>query len=190
MNKHISELIIFIIIIIIIIIIIVKMTREIEIKISNQSDVISSNILNEKKRDVDKLIHDLSSISSNYISISVSSRDSILHERLQLKSQTSFSLFILFFCFTLLQIMIKHINIKINLKRFEVIDQARSWKESTSTEIKLLLRFFYIWIFVSCLVSSTIEIIIQVVSFISWSSIAWVVNDESKSNDFWKFSIS
>jgi hypothetical protein len=58
------------------------MTREIEIEISNQSDVNLSNILKEKKRDVDKLIHDLSSISLNYISISVSSRDSISHERL------------------------------------------------------------------------------------------------------------
>jgi hypothetical protein len=131
------------------------MTREIEIEISNQSDVISSNILNEKKRDVDKLIHDLSSISSNYISISVSSRDSISHERLQLKSQTSFSLFILFFCFILLQIMIKHINIKINLKRFEVIDQARSWKESTSIEIE---AFVEILLYMNlCLMSRIID---------------------------------
>ncbi len=122
MGKYAPESIIFIIIIIITL----KMTRKIEIEISNQSDVISSNILKEKKHDVDKLIHELFSISSNYSSISVSSRDSLSHERLQLKSQTSFSLFTLFFCFILLQTMTKHTNIKVDLKRFEVIDHSRS----------------------------------------------------------------
>jgi hypothetical protein len=50
------------------------MTREIEIEISDQSDLISLNILKEKKRDVQKLIDDLSAISSNYTLISVFQR--------------------------------------------------------------------------------------------------------------------
>jgi hypothetical protein len=102
------------------------MTREIEIEISNQSDVILSNILQEKKRDVQKLIDDLPAISSNYIFVSVSQRDAISHERLQLKQQTPFSLFSLFICSNLLEIMIKHINIKIDLKRVEVLRYSRS----------------------------------------------------------------
>ncbi len=51
------------------IIIINIMTRENEIEIFDQSDVIFSNILREKKRDVDKLINELFSIFSNYVSI-------------------------------------------------------------------------------------------------------------------------
>ncbi len=61
------------------------MTREIEIRISNQSNVISLKILKEKRHDVDKLIHELLSISSNHSFISMSSRDFISHEILQLK---------------------------------------------------------------------------------------------------------
>jgi hypothetical protein len=116
------------------------MIREIDIKISNQSDVISFNILREKKRDVQKLIDDLSAISSNYTLISMTQRDAISHERLRLKSQTSFSLFSLFICFSLLEIMIKNINIKVNLKRIEIIRYSRSWNDSTSTKIETFIE--------------------------------------------------
>jgi hypothetical protein len=102
------------------------MAREIEIEMSNQSDVIFSKILKSKKRDVHKLIDDLFSISSNYILIVISYRDSAFVEELQMKSQTSFVLFSLFFCSSLLAIMSKHINIKISLERAEVIDHVKS----------------------------------------------------------------
>jgi hypothetical protein len=121
-------------------IIISIMTREIEIEISDQSDAISLNILKRKKRDVEKLIAELSSLSSNYISISMSSRSFVSHERLQIKSQTSFSLFTLFFCSTLLEIMIKHINIKTQLKKVEVTSHSRLWHDITSTEIEAFIE--------------------------------------------------
>jgi hypothetical protein len=102
------------------------MTKEIEIEISNQSNVIFFNILKEKKRDVLKLIDELSSLSFNYVFISISSRSLVSHERLQIKSQTSFSLFTLFFCFTFLEIMIKHINIETQLKKVEIASHSKS----------------------------------------------------------------
>ncbi len=102
------------------------MTREIEIEISDQSDVILSNILREKKRDVDKLINELFSIFLNYVSISISFKNLEFHEELRRKSQISFLLFQLFFCFSIFQIMIDHINIKISLKKVEIFDHVRS----------------------------------------------------------------
>ncbi len=62
--------------------------------------------------------------------------------------------------------------------------------DTTSRRLKSksLLKFYYTWVSVSCLASRIIEIFIQSMSFISWSSIAWVAIDESKSSDFWKFS--
>jgi hypothetical protein len=122
------------------IIIINIMTREIEIEISDQSDVILSNILREKKRDVDKLINELFSISSNYISISISFRNLESHEKLRRKSQTSLLLFQLFFCSSLLQIMIDHTNIKISLKRVEIFDHVRSWHDITTAEIEAFVE--------------------------------------------------
>jgi hypothetical protein len=108
------------------VIIINIMTREIEIEILDQSDVISRNILKSKKRDVQKLINDLFSISSNYIFISISFRKLTSHEKILLKSQFSLILFQLFFCFFVLQIMINHINIKTHLKRIEVFMHVKS----------------------------------------------------------------
>jgi hypothetical protein len=64
------------------IIIVVKMTRDIEIKVFDQSNVIFFNILKRKKRDVQKLIDELSASSSNYTLISMSSRNFVSHERL------------------------------------------------------------------------------------------------------------
>jgi hypothetical protein len=116
------------------------MIREIEIEFPNQSDVVSFNILKNKKRDVQKLIDDLSSISSNYISIFISYRDSVFAEELQLKSQISFAIFFLFFCSSLLEMMSKHINIKTSVERVEVIDHVRSWKDITSSEIEAFIR--------------------------------------------------
>lgn len=69
------------------------MTREIEIEILEQSDVILLNIQKEKKRDVQKLIDELLSILSNYTSFSILLRDLISHEKFQSKSQSSFLLF-------------------------------------------------------------------------------------------------
>jgi hypothetical protein len=102
------------------------MTRDIEVEISDQSDVISLNKLNEKTRDVQRIIDDLLSCSFNYTSIFVFYRNLMSHERFQLKTQTSFALFQLFFNFTLLEIMTNNINIKIDLKKAEVIHKQRS----------------------------------------------------------------
>jgi hypothetical protein len=108
------------------VIIINIMTREIEIEILDQSDIISRNILKSKKRDVQKLINDLLSISSKYIFISISFRKFTSHEKLLLKSQISLILFQLFFCSFVLQIMINHINMKIHLKRVEIFMHVKS----------------------------------------------------------------
>ncbi len=81
------------------------MTREIEIEIFDQSNVISFNILKDKKRDVDKLINDLSAIFSNYIFIRISHRNLMSDESLRRKSQISFLLFQLFFSSFLFQII-------------------------------------------------------------------------------------
>ncbi len=143
MSKHVFEwsfLLSFNVFSLSLIIIISIMTREIEIEILDQSDVILFNLLKEKKRDIQKMIDDLSSLSFNYTSISMSSRSLESHERLQIKSQTSFSLFILFFCFALLQIMIEHINIKTRLKKVKVTSHSRSWHDITSTEIKAFIE--------------------------------------------------
>jgi hypothetical protein len=102
------------------------MTRDIEVEIFDQSDVILLDILNEKKRDVQRIIDDLFSCSFNYIFDFVFYRDLMSHERLQLKTQTSFTLFQLFFSFILLEIMTNNTNIKIDLKRVEVIHKQRS----------------------------------------------------------------
>jgi hypothetical protein len=102
------------------------MTREIEIEILDQSDVVSFNILKDKKHDVNKLINDLFSTFSNYISIQISHRDFMSHESLRRKSQISFLLFQLFFCSSLLEIMIENTNIKVNLKKTEVFDHVKS----------------------------------------------------------------
>jgi hypothetical protein len=122
------------------IIIINIMIREIEIEISDQSDAIFSNILREKKRDVDKLINDLSSIFSNYAFTFILFRVFMFHEELRFKYQISFSIFQLFFCLCLLQIMTNHINIKINLKRIEVSRKQRSWTSITSTETEAFVE--------------------------------------------------
>ncbi len=116
------------------------MTREIEIEILDQSNAISFNILKRKKRNVEKLIAELSSLSFNYIFISMSSRNFVSHEKFQIQSQTSFSLFTLFFCFIFLEIMIKHINIKIQLKKIEVTSHSRLWHDIISTEIKSFIE--------------------------------------------------
>lgn len=111
------------------------MTREIEIEIPDQSDVIPPNILKGKKHDVQKLIDDLPPISPNYAPLSIPLRDSIPHQELRMKQQTPFSLFQLFFCSSLLQIMAKHTNIKANLERSKATHHQRPWKDTTSTEI-------------------------------------------------------
>jgi hypothetical protein len=116
------------------------MTRDIEIEISDQSNVIFFNILHEKKRDVQRIIDDLFSCSSNYIFIFVFYRDFISHERLQLKTQTSFKLFQLFFSFTFLEILTNNTHIKIDLKRAEVIHKQRSWTNVTSSEIEIFIE--------------------------------------------------
>jgi hypothetical protein len=116
------------------------MTREIEIEISDQSNIISFNILKGKKHDVDKLINDLLSLFSNYIFMSISTRNLMSHESLRRKSQSSFLLFQLFFCSFLLQIMIEHINIKTHLKKTEAFDKVRFWKDITSTEIETFVE--------------------------------------------------
>ncbi len=108
------------------VIIINIMTREIEIEILDQSDIIFRNMLKNKKRDVQKLINDLFSISSNYTFISISFRKLTSHEKLLLKSQISLTLFQLLFCSFVLQIMINHINMKTHLKRIEVFMHAKS----------------------------------------------------------------
>ncbi len=61
------------------------MTREIEIEIPDQSDVVPRNILKGKKHDVDKLINDLPAISSNYTPIQISHRDPMPHESFRRK---------------------------------------------------------------------------------------------------------
>jgi hypothetical protein len=58
------------------------MTREIEIEIFDQSEVVSTNILKEKKRDVNELIAELLSIFSNYFFIFIFYRDFVSHEML------------------------------------------------------------------------------------------------------------
>jgi hypothetical protein len=88
--------------------------------------VILLNILQEKKCDVQKLIDDLFAILSNYTLVSMSQRDAISHEKLQVKQQTFFSLFSLLICSNLFEIMIKHINIKIDLKKVKVSRYSRS----------------------------------------------------------------
>ncbi len=80
----------------------------------------------------------MSSLSFNYIFISMSSRSLVSHEKLQIKSQTWFSLFTLFFCFTLLEI--KHINIKTQLKKVEITSHSRLWHDITSTEIEAFIE--------------------------------------------------
>lgn len=121
-------------------IIFIIMTREIEIEISNQSDVVLLNILKRKKHDVQKLIDDLLSLSSNYNLIIISYRDSVLVEEFQNKSQISFALFSLFFCSSFLEIMIKHINIKTSIKRIKAHDHVRSWKDITFFEIDAFIE--------------------------------------------------
>ncbi len=166
------------------------MTRDIEIEISDQSNVASTNILKEKKHDVDKLIANLSLIFSNYTLIFISFRELMPHDELRFKFQTSFFLFQLFLSSFLLQIMTTHINIKIDLKRAEVFRKQRSWTSITFAEIEAFVKILLYIAFVLYLVSSIIEIMILMSLLISWSLTAWVINDESKSNDIWRFSIS
>jgi hypothetical protein len=63
-------------------------------------------------------------------------------------------------------------------------------KTSSFLKSKHSSKYCFIWEFVSCLASLTIEITISSVSYMLSSSIAWVINDESKSNEIWKLSIS
>ncbi len=121
-------------------IIISIMTRDIEIEISNQSNIIFLKLLKEKKQTVKKLIDDLSASSSNYISISISYRQLMSHEDLRDRSQTSFLLFQLFFFFSLLQIMTNNINIKISLKRSKVTKHVKDWTNNTTSEIETFIE--------------------------------------------------
>ncbi len=61
-------------------------------------------------------------------------------ESLRFKSQISFLLFQLFFCSSLLQIMIEHINMKIHLEKTEVFDKVKIWKNIISTEIETFVE--------------------------------------------------
>jgi hypothetical protein len=116
------------------------MIRKIEIKIFDQSNVIFSNILKKKKRDVQKLIDDLLSILSNYIFMFISYREFMFVEELQFKFQSSILLFHMFFSSFLPQIMSKHINFKTSLERNEVSHRIKSWTKSTSAEIDAFIE--------------------------------------------------
>jgi hypothetical protein len=187
------------------VIIINIMTREIEIEILDQSDIIFRNMLKNKKRDVQKLINDLFSISSNYTFISISFRKLTSHEKLLLKSQISLTLFQLLFCSFVLQIMINHINMKTHLKRIEVFMHAKSWRDITSAKIE---AFVEILLYMSILyMSRTIDywnldsirtihaLIVNCMSSKRWKQIkrylkiSNLINDQkmnTKKSDWWK----
>jgi hypothetical protein len=115
--------------------------RDVEIEMSDQSDVISARIIKEKKRDSQKIIDELSSCSSKYCLIRVSFRKLNVNglEMLQIKKQTSLSIFQLFIFFSLLQIMSNNINIKTDLKRVEESHRQRSWHDITIAEMGVFL---------------------------------------------------
>jgi hypothetical protein len=75
-----------------------------------------------------------------YNLISILFREFTSHEKLLLNSQTSLTLFQLFFCSFVLQIMINHINMKIYLERVEVFMHARLWRNITSAKIEALVK--------------------------------------------------
>ncbi len=95
--------------------------KGIEIEISNQSDVILTSIAREKKRDVQKIIDDLSSCSVDYSLIRVLFRSSQFSDELRFKQQISISIFQFFIFFNLLEIMINSMNIKIDLKKVKYL---------------------------------------------------------------------
>jgi hypothetical protein len=99
--------------------------KNIEIEILDQTNAILTSIAREKKRDVQEILNDLSSISVNYSSIRVFFRSFQLSDELRFKQQISFSIFQLFIFFSLLQIMTNNTIIKIDLKRNEVIHEQR-----------------------------------------------------------------
>jgi hypothetical protein len=101
--------------------------RGVEIEVPDQSDVISARIIKEKKRDPQKIIDELSPCSSKYCSIRVPFRKPNVNdlERLQIKEQTSLSIFQLFIFSSILQIMSNNINIKAGLERVEESHRQR-----------------------------------------------------------------
>ena len=79
--------------------------RDIEIKILDQSNVISVVIAKKKKLNVKKIIDDLFSLFFKYVFIDVLFRKSQPHELFKQKQQTFWFLFRLFIFFNMFQII-------------------------------------------------------------------------------------
>ncbi len=114
-----------------------------KIEMFDQSDEILQSIVKEKKSNVQKIIDDLSSCSSKYSSIRVSYCKFKLSDELRSQQHISFSIFQLFIFFIFFQIMTKHININVDLKRNEVIHQQKSWHDVTKAEIEAFIDILF-----------------------------------------------
>jgi hypothetical protein len=95
----------------------------------------------------------------------------------EFRSQQHISFFIFQLCF--FQIMTKHININVDLKRNKIIHQQKSWHDVTKTEIEALYIFCFIQVTLCYSVSKIIEILILIMLFMFSFSIRWISNDEN-----------
>ena len=110
-------------------------SKGIEVEIPDQSDVVPSNILKGKKKNVDSLIDKLPTCSPDYTPLIIPNRPPMPHAELRRKRQTPYSLFQLFVPLFLLQIISDHTNLKARLERVEESKQQRSWHATTASEI-------------------------------------------------------
>ncbi len=117
--------------------------RNIEIEVSDQTDVISASIVKKKKSDVQKIIDDLSFCSVKYSFIHVSFRNLKFSDMLQSQEQTSLSIFQFFIFSNLLQIMTNHINLKTSLERIEETEHQRHWHDIIDFEIEAFLSILF-----------------------------------------------
>ena len=109
--------------------------NHIEIEIPDQSDVVPSNILKGKKKNVDSLIDKLSNCSPDYKPLKIPKRAPMPHEQLRGQRHSPYSLFLLFIPSFVLEIIAIHTNLKAKLERNEEDRKPRPWHETTASEI-------------------------------------------------------
>jgi hypothetical protein len=120
-----------------------KNMRDIEEEIPNQSNVLPPLVIKEHakkhKLSVQSIIDSISFPSIRYSPIFVSPRASQLNETLTIISQTPYSLFSLFFCFDLFEIVAKNTNNKANKKYSRDNKKQRAWHDTSASEIEAFL---------------------------------------------------
>lgn len=113
--------------------------NHIEIEIPDQSDVVPSNILKGKKKNVDSLIDKLPKCSPAYKPLKIPKRAPMPHEELRGKHLSPYALFQLFVPSFVLQIISNHINLKAELERDKKDRRQRTWHATTASEIRAFI---------------------------------------------------